>query len=120
MHCEKYPVIYINKKVVYFKTGKGQEFLDHMYISGVKDNLVPFLVGYRNRPIYNQYFWGIAPHIDEIFQEIIRQQREIRSKLAEEITMSAAEKAKKDYEKALKRIELIQKARENISGKKKI
>jgi hydroxymethylpyrimidine pyrophosphatase-like HAD family hydrolase len=36
MHCEKYPIIYSNGEIVYFKTGRKRE-LSYIYFKNIKD-----------------------------------------------------------------------------------
>lgn len=88
LHCEKYPVIYINSKVVYFKDARKQETLNHINISNVLDSITDFYQNnyYLNyyRPCFDKYFWNMETNIQEIYEDLKKQRNIIRSKNEEE------------------------------------
>lgn len=82
LHIEKYPVIYINSNVVYFKTGRKQEYLEHCELSRVYTDFMSlgkeelYRRGYyERRPRYwfNNYFLNVEDNIDEIYADLLRQ-----------------------------------------------
>lgn len=71
-HCEKYPVVYLNSNVVYFKTSRKNEILDRVNFQLVEDEFLGIdklsSYGYYN---YNRYFWKCdnfdSKKVNEIF-----------------------------------------------------
>ena len=113
LHCEKYPVIYINSVVVYFKNTRKQGMLNYTNIDNVLDNLTVF---YQDKyyPRFDRYFWNMETNIQEIYTDLKKQRDEIRRKNEEEKKRDRYEKAKREYEEALKEIELLDKIKESL------
>ena len=113
LHCEKYPVIYINSMVVYFKDTRKQGTLNYTNIDNVLDNLTVF---YQDNyyPRFDRYFWNMETNIQEIYADLKKQRDEIRRKTEEERKRNRYEKAKREYEEALKEIELLDKIKESL------
>ena len=113
LHCEKYPVIYINSKVVYFKDTRKQGMLNYTNIDNVLDNLTVF---YQDKyyPRFDRYFWNMETNIQEIYADLKKQRDVIRSKNEEEKKRDRYERAKREYEAALKEIELLDKVRKSL------
>ena len=113
LHCEKYPVIYINSVVVYFKNTRKQGMLNYTNIDNVLDNLTVF---YQDKyyPRFDRYFWNMETNIQEIYADLKKQRDEIRRKNEEEKKRDRYEKAKREYEEALKEIELLDKIKESL------
>ena len=118
LHCEKYPVIYINSKVVYFKDARKQEMLNYTNINNVLDSFTDFYQNnyYRDcySPCFNKYFWNMETNIQEIYADLKKQRDVIRSKNEEERKRNRYERAKREYEEALKEIELLDKIDESL------
>lgn len=104
LHCEKFPVIYINSKVVYFKDGRKQECLNYIYVKDVKDNFTKFYNYYfhnQYRPCFNNYFWNMETNVQEIYEDLKKQRELIRKNSEEKQKRDRLEKAKREYEAAL-------------------
>lgn len=114
LHCEKYPVIYINSKVVYFKDARKQEMLNYTNINNVLDSLTVFYQDNYYRPRFDRYFWNMETNIQEIYADLKKQRDEIRRKNEEDEKRYRYEKAKREYEEALKEIELLDKIKESL------
>jgi hypothetical protein len=122
LHCEKYPVVYINSKVVYFKDARKQEYLNYVRLSNVLDNFTQF---YQNnyylshyRPCFNRYFFNMETNIEEIYADLKKQREIIRCKDAEQKKIDRYEKAKREYEAALKEIEVMERIKESLNNEK--
>ena len=111
LHCEKFPVIYINSEVVYFKDGRKKEMLNYTRVNSVLDNFTNFYQNnyYQNyyRPCFDKYFWNMETNIKEIYADLKKQREIIRNKNEEEKKRDRYERAKREYESALKEIELL-------------
>jgi hypothetical protein len=60
IHCERYPVIYINSKIVYFKDARLDEFLSYKSVSFIKDEytgISPSDLHYSS--YYDEFFWKV-------------------------------------------------------------
>ena len=118
LHFEKYPVIYVNSKVVYFKTGRKQEMLSYKYVKDIIDNFYEFQDGvgwYRN--YYDQCFWKVEDNIEEIYRELKRQRFLLRQGDDAKKKQLRLERAKREYEAALKEVELFEKMKEVLGNK---
>ena len=120
LHCEKYPVVYINSKVVYFKDVRKQEYLNYVRISNVLDNFTQF---YQNnyftnyyRPCFDKYFFSVETNIEEIYADLKKQREIIRGKNEEQKKIDRYEKAKREYEAALKEIEVMEQIKKALGN----
>lgn len=114
LHCEKYPVIYINSEVVYFKDCRKQSYLNYIHIENVQDNFIDFKKNYLTHSFgshvgFDRYFWNIETNIKEIYEDLQKQRILMMKEREKENKYKALEIAKKKYEDALKEIELIEK-----------
>lgn len=111
LHCEKYPVIYINSKVVYFKTARKQDLLQYQYVKNVLDNFINFDLNESNwyRTYFYGYFWNIETNVEEIYEDLKKQRNILRQNDAAKRKQLRLEKAKREYEAALKDIEVFEK-----------
>ena len=107
LHCEKFPVVYLNSKVVYFKDGRKQDFLCREYIQNVNDDFTDFCKNNHYRSNFNEYFWNVEPNFQEVLEDLKRQRKEMLDKKEEQKKRDRLEKAKKEYETALKEVELL-------------
>ena len=118
LHCEKFPVIYINSKVVYFKDARKQELLNYTRISNVLENFTQFYHGgYMSyRPSFDKYFFSMETNIEEIYADLKKQREMIRCKNEEKKKIDRYERAKREYEAALKEIELMERIKESLGN----
>lgn len=101
-HIEKYPVIYINSKYVYFKRGRDEK-LGMTYTSFVKVNLADvFKSDYKFLSENNRYFWINEENADGIIEAAKARFDEDRKKRWKAQAKMDLERAKKNYEHALK------------------
>ena len=72
---------------------------------------------YKNyyRPCFDKYFWNMETNVQEIYEDLKKQREVIRSKNEEEKKRDRLERAKREYEDALKEIELLDKLKESLS-----
>ena len=66
IHIEKYPVIYINSKVIYFKTGR-KEYLSCQHLCNFV-NATEYSPKYYKW--YDKYFIGKEKEVKEIFEDL--------------------------------------------------
>ena len=123
LHCEKYPVIYINNKVVYFKDARKQERLNYKDVNKILDNFTKFYQGENawkwewGRPCFDEYFWNVETNITEIYEDLKKQRFAMRCKKIERSKYDRLERAKKEYENALKEVEAFEKLRKDLGCK---
>lgn len=112
-HLEKYPVIYINNTVIYFKTGR-KEYLSCECLNKVIDinNYSP-----NYHKWFNKYFIGKEKEIKEMLKDLQQQQLIHVSKEKERQAYSRFERAKKEFEEALTEIEVIKKLKRKVKEK---
>ena len=110
LHLEKYPIIYINSEVVYFKDGRKQEYLNSTRVEKVLDNFVSACNSNRfghYSTYIDKYFWNIETNVQEIYEDLKKQRAELKSKDEEQKKHDRLERAKREYEAALKEVELL-------------
>jgi hypothetical protein len=107
LHCEKYPVIYINSEVVYYKDGRKKECLNYARVSSVGNDFAKYYTSYYYS-CFDGLFWNVdEPNIEKIYKDI-REQMEITKKKDEKDKAEAKlNQAKLEYERALKAVELF-------------
>lgn len=113
IHIEKYPVIYINSKVIYFKTGR-KEYLSCQHLCNFV-NATEYSPKYYKW--YDKYFIGKEKEVKEIFEDLKQQQVIHISKEKEQQAYSRFERAKKEFEEALTEIEVIEKLKIKLKEK---
>lgn len=117
LHCEKYPVVYINSKVVYFKDTRKQEHLNYVRFSNVLDNFTQFYknscMGYYSS-CFDKYFFEMEINIEEIYADLKKQREMIRNKNEDQKKLDRYERAKREYEAALKEIEAMERIKESL------
>lgn len=97
LHCERYPVVYINSKAVYFKESRKQDYLNYISFSDVFDNFAKFCEN-RSNLLINNYFWSVEDNIDEIFEELKKRVEAAECAKNEQMIKSQFMKAKDEYE----------------------
>ena len=82
-------------------------------IDNVLDNLTVF---YQDKyyPRFDRYFWNMETNIQEIYADLKKQRDVIRSKNEEEKKRDRCERAKREYEAALKETELLDKVKKSL------
>lgn len=108
VHRERYPIIYANSKVVYFKDGRKQEYLNSVNVNMVLDDFVEF---YENTYLENtflrgfdRYFWNTKENINEIYKDLKQRKEIIKKRKCEDSARVKLDKLKSEYEKALKEV----------------
>lgn len=113
LHCEKYPIIYINSEVVYFKDGRKKEFLNYVKLKNVYNNFTEFYQNnyYANlyRPCFDRFFWNVEANIEKICEDLKKQKADMMRQREYEMKRERLERAKLEYEKALKEVEALNK-----------
>lgn len=112
LHCEKYPVVYINSQVVYYKDGRKKEYLNYTRVLNVKEDFEHFRIGngsYGDWASFDMMFWNVdEPNIEDIFKDLKEQRNIIRSKQNRDRIESKMKRAKLEYERALKEFESME------------
>ena len=119
LHLERYPVVYINSEVVYYKNARKNSFLGYEYLTSILDCHTtvgkPYTYTGYALPYVNKYFFGIETDIHEIFEDLKKQydvllaeQLAYLNRTDEEKKRARLEKAKREYEAALKELELLE------------
>lgn len=110
IHCEKYTVIYANSKVVYFKDGRKQEYLNHIDIVKIKTNFEDAInTGMKNPwfPRIDTYLWDVEGNLMELFNEFKKQRELVRMRETEDFIVKNIAKAKKEYEEWTAKLEKL-------------
>lgn len=119
LHCSKYPIIYINSKVVYFKDARKQEYLRDIRIEKVSDDFVSYAKTVLSRSFswrVDDYFWSVEDDIKERFQEFKRQ-RALKNMIGKEKQITDRyERAKKEFEAAKAELEKLASVKEKTNG----
>lgn len=101
-HIEKYPVIYINSEYVYFKRARKNE-LGHIYTSFVKNDLKSvFEKDYMFLQDRDRYFWINNENAESIIAAAKERFDEDRKNRWKNQAKNELERAKQNYERALK------------------
>lgn len=112
LHCEKYPVIYINSQIVYYKDGRKKEYLNYTRISNVKEDFEHFRIGSGcsgDWASFDMMFWNVdEPNIEDIFNDLKEQRSVLRSKHNRDRIELKMKRTKLEYERALKEFELME------------
>ena len=106
LHLEKYPIIYINSEVVYFKMARKQEDIHKKDFKNIKQEIKKYYTStYLNYPCYNEYYLDTEKNINDIFI-ILKQQQEYYRANEDMVNIEKRyNKAKDKYEEALKEYE---------------
>lgn len=115
-HIEKFPVVYLNSKYVYFKRQRQDE-LSRVYLSFVKDSLQelkdPDHFG-SNCFAYerDRYYWNMEDNPQEFIKELKEKFEVARRKKYTADAKRELERKQKAYEEALKKFEMYAKLEE--------
>ena len=110
IHCEKYPVIYANSKVVYFKDARKQEYLNHVDTKRIKTNFEDAVNTALNNPWcrrIDEYLWDVEGNLLEMFNEFKHNRELIRLRESEDLIIKNIAKAKKEYEEWTAKLEKL-------------
>lgn len=125
LHLERYPVVYINSEIVYYKAARKNSLLNYEYLNSVLDKhtRIEKPHSYYCRytvPWIDKYFWGIETDIQEIFEDLktqyttaLEERLTYLNKTDEDNKRARLEIAKREYEAALREIELLDSLKEN-------
>lgn len=106
LHIEKYPIIYINSKVVYFKDVRKQEYIHRKDLNQVKDSFVDFYTSsWGDYPCFDRYFWNVETNVYDIYNELKEKHEEFRINEKIKKTKEQMENSKRMYERYLKEYE---------------
>jgi hypothetical protein len=110
-------VVYINSEVVYFKEARKKDGLGRVYIDHVWDSFVNLLSEDRRylcNPLYiDRYFWNCETNVQEIYEDLKRQRAEYKSQDNQNKIRSRLERAKREYEDALKEYKALENLRKD-------
>lgn len=110
LHIEKYPIIYINSRVVYFKDIRKQEDIHKKDLNQVKDSFVDFYTSsFGNYPCFDRYFWNVETNVYDIYNELKEKQIKFREEEKLNNIRKRMENAKRSYEIYLKEYEEFKK-----------
>lgn len=124
LHLERYPIVYINSKVVYFKENRKNDFLGRLeydYISDTYVTLKPYYSTWYLRGNIDvcEYFFGIETDIQSIYENLKEQYDKYNAERLEYLKTAdernkrlRVEKAKREYEAALKELEALDNLKE--------
>lgn len=110
IHMEKYPIVYLNSKYVYYKTAR-KDMLSREYASSIRESLDSRCIDailYGNRRL----FWQIDDDMENIL-------RGVKSAKAARDEKRAIEKIKAEYANAQRRFELAKKAYDKLPDSEK-
>ena len=112
IHIEKFPVIYINSKYVYYKRHRKDE-LDKVYVGYVKDSLADvYNKDYKFISESDRYFWNDVDNAQDVVDMLKKKADEDRIKNNKSWAERDLEYAKKKYEQALEQYNLWKKVSE--------
>lgn len=117
VHCTKYPVIYINSKVVYFKDARKQEYLANTSVDRVSDDFASWVNETLAKPYcfnVDSYFWSIEDGITELFREFKKQRALARVVQNEKQITARYVRAQKEFEAAKAELTKLVSAKENL------
>lgn len=116
IHLEKYPIIYMNKEYVYYKQ-TNSDLLNYQSFRFIKNEYdLPNVSKYYKG--YYKFFIGIKEKDLKELVEKLKIQMEINyNHEKEKQAMSRLERAKHDYENALKEVELFNKLKRKLKEK---
>jgi hypothetical protein len=112
IHCEKYQIIYLNSKVVYFKGARKQELLNYVRIEAIETNFATFAEEYlhtNRRWRFNKYFWDIEENIQELYKEFKERRKLNIARNDRDKLVANLANAKREYEKCLLALEMSNK-----------
>jgi hypothetical protein len=108
LHLEKYPVIYINSEMLYFKV-HGSKMLHSIYLSSILDSYTEY-----KKHFWSKFFFGISTDINDIFEDLKKQQSKYKLKQEKDKYEKALNELKKLYEQSIKQLDTVKKLREEV------
>lgn len=109
IHCEKFPIIYINEHYVYYKKS-GDDMLTYVPVSNIlssfrqaiEDEEINIIGDYITGYIFKAWLWSEEPDISDLYEIIKKKKAEIFIRKTEETLKSNLLKAKNEYDSAEK------------------
>lgn len=112
LHCEKYPVVYINKNYTYFKEYNNPS-LNHTDTSRVHDTIDDFLIDKMSRtvrlPYLTGYVWNMDDYSSEYMAGILAKIHNKQNQTRRENLLNRAKYHKIQYETAMAELEEMEK-----------
>lgn len=128
LHLERYPVVYINSEVVYYKGARKNSLLNYEYLNNVLDEHTTISKPYQwssyAYPWIDKLFLGIETGIQEIFEDLKKQYVDaLEERFAwfnrtdEDKKRERLDRAKREYEAALAEVSLLESLEKDIKDK---
>lgn len=111
LHLEKYPVIYINSEILYFKV-HGNKMLNSIYIN----NILDCHVKYEHFKFWTKSFWGISTDINDIFEDLKMQQSKYITEQIKNEYQKALNELRQLYNKSIKQLDIVNELREKVDS----
>ena len=111
LHLEKYPVIYINSEMLYFKV-HGNKTLNSIYIN----NILDCHVKYEDLKFCAKYFWGISTDINDVFEDLKMQQSKYIPEQTKKEYQKALNELKQLYNKSIKQLDIVSELRKKVDS----
>lgn len=114
IHCNKYPIIYLNSKVVYFKDARKQEYLANILLSKIYDNFEVYAQAVLDKyyKTIDDYFWDVEGNLKELFQEFKQKRKAEKLIQAEKQITLRYIQAQKEFETAKAKLNELIKLKE--------
>lgn len=114
VHCAKYPIIYLNSKVVYFKDARKQECLANILVSKISDNFAGYAQDVLDKyyKTIDDYFWDVEGNLQELFQEFKQKRKVAKLMQAEKQITFRYVQAQKELEAAKEKLNELLKLKE--------
>ena len=111
VHFQKFPIVYLNSKVVYFKDARKQEYLANVLVSKISDNFAKYAKDVLDKyyKTIDDYFWDVEGNLQDLFQEFKQERNKVKLLQAEKNITFRYVQAQKEFEAAKAKLnELIQ------------
>lgn len=116
LHCEQYPIIYINSEVIYFKDGRKKTYLSFVSLGQVAYSLedciknektyVPY-GGYYNTK-FQKYVLTTSENLQELYDKLWKHRILAHKEQEKKLKYEKLEVAKKQYATALREVEKME------------
>lgn len=116
VHFQKFPIVYLNSKVVYFKDARKQEYLANVEVRKVFDNFGKFIEDKHGSASWrdiDDYFWDIDGNLQELFMEWKKHRRIEKLRAREKQITDRYLRARKEFEKAEEELIVLAQIKEN-------
>jgi hypothetical protein len=115
VHCSKYPIIYLNSKVVYFKDARKHEYLANVLVSKIYDNFEVYAQAVLDMyyKTIDDYFWDVEGNLKELFFEFKQKRKAAKLIHAEKQITFRYVQAQKEFEAAKAKLNELIRLKEN-------